>query len=167
MTWAQAQRGRAACPGLPWDGRWSRHWSLRSDHSPPIEDSPRSAGELCRVQNISPGLSGSVSFPAGLPMETRLCHLKVFKIKPKPASSRPLRAASGSGGGLGGRGGWEGLPRPPAAPESGLLPPNWRPGVSLARVLPGCQESGLLFISRKDGDSRAGSRGGPCLYIAH
>lgn len=67
---------------------------------------------------------GSVSFPADLPMETRRCHLKVLKIKPKPTTNHPFLAAQDLGVDLGGGVGWVAepqLPQPPTAPESWLL----------------------------------------------
>lgn len=75
-------------------------WGLCSSHSPFTADAHRGIGELCRVQNIWPGLSGSVSCrpPCGhvtLPLES-------LKNKTQTHTTYPLRAVPGSRGGLGG-----------------------------------------------------------------
>lgn len=49
-------------------GPWEPGSPFASPRRP--EDPQRGAGELGSVQDILPGLAGSVSFPAGLPVET-------------------------------------------------------------------------------------------------
>lgn len=67
---------------------------------PPTQDSHHVIRGLCSPEYFAWAV-GSVLFSAGFPMETRLCHLKVLKIKLKPASHHPLQAAQDLGVDLG------------------------------------------------------------------
>lgn len=77
-----AQGGRVACPG-------SRGVAVGA-WGPVLSPSPRGARQQHqRALQSTEYLAWAVSWvplPADLPVETRLCHLKVLKIKPKPTA---------------------------------------------------------------------------------